>query len=84
MEHRGDVIPVEVKAGATGTLRSLHHFMHLRGLNLALRLSSAPPSLVHVQVKDHAGNPIEYRLLSLPLYLTEVAPRWLDEVGGLG
>jgi len=71
-------VPIEVKAGKTGTLRSLHGFMAERGLGLALRVNSAPP-VVHDLAVDTALGKARYRLLSLPAYLVEQAPRLLRE-----
>jgi hypothetical protein len=75
------VIPIEVKAGKTGTLRSLHGFMAERGLALALRVNSAPP-IVHALSTSTVFGSANYRLLSLPAYLVEHAPRLLGEIGG--
>ena len=40
------VVPVEVKAGATGSLRSLQQFVHEKSSDLALRFNADPPSLL--------------------------------------
>ncbi|MFA6409129.1 MAG: AAA family ATPase [Gammaproteobacteria bacterium] len=69
------IIPLEVKSGSTGTLRSLHNFMKLKNCQLALRINADYPSIVDVNVKDHTGEPINYKLLSLPAYLVEQVPR---------
>ena len=45
IQHQGSVIPIEVKAGATGKLRSLHYFMALRKFPRAVRINSDVPSL---------------------------------------
>jgi len=58
-------IPIEVKAGSTGSLKSLHLFMGLKKLNVALRINSDLPSLTEIQIKDD----INYTLLSIPFYL---------------
>lgn len=69
IQHRNSVIPVEVKAGSTGSLKSLHFFMGQKGFSKAVRVNSDFPSKVEVQVKDHQGNPLRYTLLSMPIYL---------------
>lgn len=69
IQHGNRVIPIEVKAGATGTLKSLHRFMHLKSLPLAVRINSAGPSLSEMNLKDTQGNPVRYQLRSLPFYL---------------
>jgi len=63
------VIPLEVKAGSTGTFKSLHLFMGMKKYPLALKVNSDFPSAVDVNVKDSLGNSIQYKLLSLPFYL---------------
>ncbi len=40
------VVPVEVKAGATGSLRSLHQFVREKSPGLAVRFNADPPSLL--------------------------------------
>lgn len=77
------MVPVEVKAGASGTLKSLHTFMAERKLPLTLRLNAAPPQAQTVDVAMGKGGRAHYHLLSLPLYLTEEAPRLLEETFGL-
>ncbi|MDP7111345.1 MAG: ATP-binding protein [Myxococcota bacterium] len=83
IQHDTSVVPVEVKAGTTGRLRSLHLFMARRGLPLAVRLAAHPASLVDVQARTATGHEARYQLLSLPLYLAGQLPRWLDEVDGV-
>ncbi len=50
------IIPIEVKAGATGSLRSLHSFMKMKNSPLGIRISELPLSL-------------EEGVLSVPFYL---------------
>lgn len=69
IEHQGDVIPVEVKAGKSGSLKSLHYFMHAKKLPLAVRFNSDLPSLTPVEVKINTGAVVSYRLMTLPPYL---------------
>lgn len=74
------VIPVEVKAGKSGTLKSLHLFVQEKGRPFALRFSSAPPSLLETEVVlpngvGASGTHTPLRLLSLPLYLVHQARR---------
>lgn len=69
------VVPVEVKAGAGGTLKSLHAFMAERKLPLAIRFNSAAPLVQDIDVRTTAGKSSRYRLLSLPMYLAEEVRR---------
>ena len=70
----GRIVPIEVKAGAKGSLRSLHQFMAEKPAKLAVRFDAGPPSAqtVHATVqREGKSTPIQYRLVSLPLYLVE-------------
>lgn len=69
IQHENQVIPIEVKAGATGTLKSLHQFMKEKKKTTAIRIYSGAPKFGPVQVKDSFGFSIKYNLLSLPFYL---------------
>ncbi len=71
---KGNIIPIEVKFGATGTLKSLHQFMGTKNAQLAVRFDSSPPSEQQIDTKIKVNNEVEkvqYQLLSLPLYLVE-------------
>ena len=69
MGYGSKVIPVEVKAGSTGSLKSLHLFMGLKGFPVAVRFNSDLPSEFQVNTKEREGKSIEYKLISLPFYL---------------
>lgn len=68
--HGDKVVPVEVKAGKTGTLKSLRIFMAEKHSAVAVRFNALPPSSVLQE---------GYQLLSLPLYLVGQTRRLLDE-----
>ena len=59
IQHGPVVIPIEVKAGATGKLKSLHLLMTLKKLSIGVRIYSGMP----LQSNDAC------RLISLPFYL---------------
>ena len=80
LQHNSQIIPLEVKAGRTGTLKSLHYFMGKKGFNTAVRVNSDYPSIVNINVKDTTGNPVNYRLLSIPFYLLGQTHRLLDVI----
>jgi len=69
IQHENQVIPVEVKAGTSGTLKSLHQFMKEKKKTTAIRMNSDLPKLGIVGVRDSLGSFIEYSLLSIPFYL---------------
>ena len=77
VELGGEIVPVEVKAGRAGTLKSLHQFVAEKRPPLAVRFDAAPPGVQEVRAEVRSRGAIEtvrYRLLSLPLYLVERLP----------
>lgn len=76
------IVPIEVKAGATGALKSLHQFMGTKPADIAVRFNTQAPRVDQVDTFINAKQKqkqIKYNLLSLPLYLVE---RLLDLVVG--
>ncbi len=69
IQHENQVIPLEVKAGTTGTLKSLHQFVKEKKKTIAVRVNSDIPRLGIVHTKDSFGSSIDYKLLSIPFYL---------------
>ncbi|OQX73544.1 MAG: hypothetical protein B6D64_13760 [Bacteroidetes bacterium 4484_276] len=79
VESGNTTIPVEVKAGKTGTLKSLHVFMLEKKKGYAIRFNADLPSLTDVEttVKMKSSNEqVNYKLLSMPLYLVN----FFDEI----
>lgn len=75
IQHKGKIIPIEVKAGSEGTLRSLHQFMKLKKLSHAVRVYSGIPLINNIGVKDKDGTAIKYELWSVPFYLISELPK---------
>ena len=76
-ELGGRIVPIEVKAGRTGTLKSLHQFVAEKRVPFAVRFDADLPALhtVEAEVRHGRGSErIRYPLLSLPLYLVERLP----------
>jgi hypothetical protein len=69
------IVPVEIKAGTTGTLKSLHQFLKEKNRHFALRFNADVPSLLKDTKKMTDGSTINYDLLSLPLYMVGEAQR---------
>jgi predicted AAA+ superfamily ATPase len=81
LQHSSAVVPLEVKAGARGSLRSLHLFCSLKKCTVALRFDQNQISLQQVEQQVRNGDThatAAYRLLSLPLYLAGQVRRFLD------
>jgi hypothetical protein len=73
----GKIVPIEVKAGASGSLKSLHQFVGEKQIPLAIRMDTNPPSMQRVQTSIRTGGETKticYDLISLPLYLVERIP----------
>lgn len=73
------VIPVEVKAGKTGSLRSLHYFVHLKKLEYAVRINADLPSITQVDTNIYSGERVQYQLMSIPFYLIGQLNKLLEE-----
>jgi len=63
------IIPVEVKAGKTGSLKSLQVFLAQKSYDFGLRFNSDFPSLLDAEANVRALPSRPFRLLSLPFYL---------------
>jgi uncharacterized protein len=74
------ILPIEVKSGKTGTLRSLHLFMELKQLPLALRFSTNTPAVETVTSSLPHSN-FRYTLITLPLYLVGQTRRLVNRSG---
>lgn len=72
--HGGKVIPIEVKAGKSGRMRSLHQFVDASAEDFAVRLYAGPMDTQ--PCRTAAGKP--YRLLSLPYFLAAKVADYID------
>lgn len=61
----GGAIPIEVKSGKSGTLRSLHQYIDMTDTRLAIRLYGSPFQVD--ELKTPRGNP--FTLLNIPYYM---------------
>ena len=69
----GKVIPVEVKAGKTGTLKSLHVFVREKRSNTAVRFNSDVASVITTNT-SLVGENTKFNFVSLPMYLVSRLP----------
>ncbi len=72
------LIPIEVKAGAEGKLRSLHQFMSEKPWKRAVRFYAGAIQRDHIQSKTTTGVLNDYELISLPFYLVGQLYRLLE------
>jgi predicted AAA+ superfamily ATPase len=74
LNYGSKIIPVEIKAGKTGTLKSLHVFIQEKQLNYGVRFNADTPSECEIPI-SLPGASGKFRLLSLPLYMVEELSR---------
>ncbi len=79
IQHQSRVVPVEVKSGSAGRMKSLHQFMVDKDLDLAVRCNLSSPSIDEIQVKTTLGQPVAYRLLTIPIYMAECLSLLIDQ-----
>jgi predicted AAA+ superfamily ATPase len=72
--HDGKLIPIEVKSGKVGKLKSLHLFMDESPGKFAIRLFAGELSITKV-VTPNGKN---YNLLNMPYYLVSQLPKYID------
>ena len=65
LQYKDCIIPIEVKAGKTGLLRSLHEFIHRADHAFAVRLYAGELKISEVTTTQGK----KYQLLNLPYYL---------------
>lgn len=65
------ILPVEVKSGSGGSMKSLHQFMFDKKLDTAVRFDMNNFSRMELNISTTRGDPVNYSLLSIPIYLAE-------------
>ncbi len=68
------IIPIEIKSGATGTLKSLHQFMNRTSHPYAIRIYGGEFNVVKSITSE--GTP--FLLMNLPYYLGTQLPKYLE------
>lgn len=76
-QYESRIVPIEVKAGKTGRLKSLHYYIQEKKWDFAVRFNTDTPSIMDEQVKLPHCEPFSYRLLSLPFYLAGQLNRFM-------
>ena len=76
-QYENQILPIEVKAGKTGSLKSLHYFVQEKEWSTGVRFNIDFPSLLKENVKTPNHPQFSYRLLSLPFYLAGQLNRFL-------
>lgn len=76
---QGGIVPIEVKTGAHGTLKSLHYFLHEKHRKLGVRFYSGQATL-HKSTVHINNTSLTFKLLSLPFYLVNQLERLLSKL----
>jgi len=74
ISHKGLVIPIEIKSGSTGSLKSLHQFIQRTNHPYAVRIYAGNFKIEKTETPDG----IPYLLMNLPYYLGTKIPEYLD------
>jgi uncharacterized protein len=74
--YKNQIIPIEVKSGLIGKLKSLHLFMEESENDLAVRVWSKALSLEHAETKSGK----QFKLLNVPFYYVCVLPKILENL----
>lgn len=83
-QHRNRIFPIEVKAGKTGTLKSMQVYLYEKKLTRGIRFNMDVPSIGDFHTKmslmEKKGE-LSWKLMSLPLYMVSELKRLLDKSG---
>jgi uncharacterized protein len=80
-QYKNKIYPVEVKAGKTGTLKSMQMYLYEKNLSKGIRFNMDIPSKGMFNTKINAPGKIaeiSWNLLSLPLYMVSELKRLID------
>jgi len=80
-QYKNKIYPVEVKAGKTGTLKSMQMYLFEKNLNDGIRFNMDIPSKGMFNSKVNApgkNTELSWKLMSLPLYMVSELKRIID------
>jgi len=80
-QYKNKIYPVEVKAGKTGTLKSMQMYLYEKKLDKGIRFNMDLPNKGQIKTKVNAPGKnaeITWDLLSLPLYMVSELKRIID------
>ena len=63
------LLPIEVKSGRQGSLKSLHQFLHRSNSNFGIRMYNGQLSVDQNEILLPSSDLLKYELLSIPFYL---------------
>lgn len=73
-QYKNKMIPIEIKSGATGSLKSLHEFIERTDHNFAVRIYAGK---YEIQKHKTPKNKKEYLLLNIPYFLGTKLPEYI-------
>ncbi len=82
IQHNAQIVPIEVKSGKSGSLKSLLQFIAARKCTQAIKFNLSPPSeeeARHQVVTTNGVVPVRFTCHHLPLYFAEELGRLLQE-----
>lgn len=74
--HHNEIIPVEVKSGSKGSIKSLHSFVIKKQARRGIRISSAKPLVEQLTAKQNKKKH-NFELINLPFYMINQIERLL-------
>jgi uncharacterized protein len=80
-EYGNRIVPIEVKAGKIGTLKSLQIFVTEKGIDKVIRFNADLPSSLQVKTSikySNRLNEVDFKLISLPIYMVWEFERFLQ------
>lgn len=80
-QHKNQIYPLEVKAGKTGTLKSMQVFLYEKKLKTGIRFNMDLPTIGNFKTGINIPNKkteLSWTLLSLPLYMVSELKRILE------
>jgi len=83
-QHKNTLYPVEVKAGKTGTLKSMHMYLYEKQLSTGIRFNLDLPSIgdFSISMKNlKKDDTLHLTLISLPLYFCSELTTILTKLG---
>lgn len=82
-QHQNLIFPVEVKAGKSGSLKSLHTYLYGKNLNYGIRFNLDLPNFGNLSTKvniENSSKKLDYFLISLPLYMCFALPKIVEKI----
>lgn len=81
IQHKNKIFPVEVKAGKTGTLKSIQVYLYEKKLTNGIRFNMDIPNIGSFKTKVNVRNKnveLSWTLMSLPLYMVSEINRLIE------